>query len=208
VTKVAILAGGASKRMGEDKALLRIVPDGPTMLERVTRVARQIADEVMVICPEDRAYSGFGARIVVDEHPGEGPLGGIISALRASTCPQTLVLSCDLPFLSVPLIRWMCELPETPLLIPEIEGRGHPLLARYGANVLSALTRQFDAGERRLQSALIGLQTRIVTERDVLRFDPSLRSFFNANSPEELAVVKKWLQDQREVANRSNGAIY
>lgn len=189
VTSMAILAGGASRRMGEDKALLRLTADGLTLLERAILVASGVSSDVFVVCPPDREYARFGARIAADRFPGEGPLGGIITALEAARADQVLVLSCDHPFLSVPLLRWISELPAVQLVLPEIvrdgEKRTFPVHARYKRDTFRVLMRQFAAGERRLGRAISALETRLIGVRELQRFDPGLRSLINVNTPEE-----------------------
>jgi molybdopterin-guanine dinucleotide biosynthesis protein A len=186
VTSVAILAGGASRRMGEDKALLRLTPSGPVMLERVLGAARAISSDVVVVCPPDRNYARFGAILVADRFPGAGPLGGIITALEASPADHTLILSCDHPFLSIPLLRWMAELPSIQLVLPALEIDSSrtcfPILARYRADALPILTSAFLDGERRLQRAIGGLSARVLGPGDLSKFDPGLRSFLNVNT--------------------------
>lgn len=202
VISVAILAGGASRRMGVDKALQRIAPEGPTTIERVIGVARMISDDVFIVSPEDRDYSRLGARIVGDQFPGEGPLGGIITALGATDRAFTLVLSCDHPLLSPPLLRWMSELPSSQLAVPEtwVNGRGtsHPIHARYRSDSYSIMWEAFTSGERRLRAVISQLKTRVITEADLTRFDPGLRSLFSVNSPEEADIARAILNDRTQ----------
>jgi molybdopterin-guanine dinucleotide biosynthesis protein A len=216
VISVAILAGGASRRMGEDKALLRIVPDGPTTIDRVIDVARWVSDDVFIVSPEDRDYSRFGLRIVADRFPGEGPLGGIVSALGATDRTFTLMLSCDHPFLSIPLLRWMSELPSSQLLLPETGVDGvaklHPIHARYRQDALETLADAFASGERRLRIATSRLETRLIPESELTRFDPGLRSLVSVNTPEEADAAWRILstrtRDVGRVANDLDGTVY
>jgi molybdopterin-guanine dinucleotide biosynthesis protein A len=194
---VAVFAGGASRRMGADKALLRIAPDGPATIERVISVARRISDDVFIVSPEDRDYSRFGARRVADRFPGAGPLGAMISALGATDRPFTLVLSCDHPFLSAPLLRWMSELPSSQLTLPEVvvnaQMMSHPIHARYRSDALPILTEVFASGERRLRTAISRLETRAIPEAELTRFDPGLRSLFSVNTPEDVRIARTML---------------
>jgi molybdopterin-guanine dinucleotide biosynthesis protein A len=184
--------------MGIDKALLRFTPSGPVMLERILGAARAISTDVVVVCPADRDYARFGAPLIADRFPGEGPLGGVITALRASRTEYTLILSCDHPFLSIPLLRWMAELPSTQLVLPEtvIEGdrARFPIVARYRADALPVLTSSFTGGERRLQRAIDGLSARVLRPRDLSRFDPGLRSFINVNTPEAAESARQMMR--------------
>lgn len=202
VISVAILAGGESRRMSEDKALLRIAPDGPTTIERAIEVAREISDDVFVVSPNDRGYARFGVRVVEDRFPGEGPLGGIITALEATDRAFTLVLSCDHPFLSVALLRWMSELPGSQLALPEtvMDGQGalHPIHARYRKDALPILGEAFSSGERRLRKAISRLEIRVITETEVTRFDPELKSLFSVNTPAEVIRARAMLSTRTQ----------
>ena len=97
VTSVAgaVLAGGASSRMGRPKALIEI--DGRTLLDRAVGALTAAAiDPVIVVGGDQAAIEAAGHRFVPDEYPGEGPLGGIISALGAVDTDLVVVLACDL----------------------------------------------------------------------------------------------------------------
>jgi molybdopterin-guanine dinucleotide biosynthesis protein A len=180
--------------MGADKALVRLEADGPALIERVIAVAREIAGGVAIIGPIDRDYQRFGVPVIADHYPGEGPLGGIATALTSSSTGQTMVLSCDHPFLSISLLRWISELPSAPALVPEIvlDGRRqrHPMIARYERSALGTIERLLAAGERRVQRALEQLDSRFIGEPDVLRFDPGLHSLISVNTPEDLIAAR------------------
>jgi molybdenum cofactor guanylyltransferase len=95
----AVLAGGESTRFGSDKALARLPGDTATFLERVVSVARSVADKVVIVAPDRSAYRSLGALIVLDLFPGEGPAGGVLTALREARTEWLLVLSCDQPLI-------------------------------------------------------------------------------------------------------------
>src|SRR5438105_9533019 len=95
---VIILAGGRSSRMGEPKAWLDF--GGEPLLARVVGRLREAFPEFVVVAAPGQELPEVGAARVEDEHPGEGPLGGMIAGLRAVTRPLALVLSCDVPFVS------------------------------------------------------------------------------------------------------------
>jgi molybdopterin-guanine dinucleotide biosynthesis protein A len=207
VTTVAILAGGASRRMGEDKALLRLSPGSPALLQKAVATALRISSDVFVVSPVDRDYQRFGARIVADLFPGEGPLGGIITALEAARSDHVLILSCDHPFLSAPLLRWMSELPSHQLVLPEIRQDERalmfPIHARYRGDALPILLEGFSAAERRLKVAIQELETLRVGERDLRRFDPGLRSLINLNTAEEARRASEIIDDRPEFRHGS-----
>ncbi len=100
---VAVLVGGDSSRMGVDKATLEV--DGLAMAERVARAATEAgAAEVLLVGGPQARSKGLSGTWKKDLYPGEGPLGGIITALKASGNDAVVVLSCDMPFITPAVI--------------------------------------------------------------------------------------------------------
>src|SRR5438105_15961568 len=96
-----ILAGGGSTRFGRDKALAEI--GGRPMLEGMIKLLQSVTRPVKIVGVAGK-YAAFGAEIVENRWPGEGPLGGIITAFedadRSATRPESnLIVRCDLPAL-------------------------------------------------------------------------------------------------------------
>lgn len=197
----AILAGGQSRRMGADKALLRLAPGGPTLVERVAAAVAAVAAETLVVANDDR-LAGLGLRIVPDAYPGAGALGGIYSAVSAAAHAHCLVVACDMPFLSAPLLRALAAEPRdydvlAPFL-PAAESRQgtaggvyETLHAIYGRGALAAMRAQLDAGRYKIIGFFPDVRVRPFPVDAVRRHDPDLRSFFNANTPERLAEARR-----------------
>jgi molybdopterin-guanine dinucleotide biosynthesis protein A len=99
----AALAGGQSRRMGQDKAALAI--GGQPLLARVVARLQMVTPQVRVIGAVERAALVPGVPVVPDLRPGCGPLGGIYTALRTTSAPYVLVVGCDMPFLNAALLR-------------------------------------------------------------------------------------------------------
>src|ERR687898_1866444 len=115
----AALAGGQSRRMGTDKALLPLVAGGHPMLGLVLERLRSVADDVLVVANEHERYASFDARVVPDLHPQIGALGGIQAAITWSAHEHCLVVACDMPFLSLHLLRRMVSEPRNyDVLVP------------------------------------------------------------------------------------------
>ena len=93
---VAVLAGGQSRRMGRDKALLQL--GDQTLIERVLAAAHPLGYPRLII-GDPAAYAHLGLPVHPDRHPGLGPLGGLYTALSTTDAP-VLLLACDLPFLT------------------------------------------------------------------------------------------------------------
>jgi molybdopterin-guanine dinucleotide biosynthesis protein A len=157
-----VLAGGRSRRMGTDKALISL--GGMTLIERVAAEAALVAAEVWISANDPAPYRFLGRPVIPDRFPGRGPLAGLDAGFASSEQPAILLLACDLPNVRAPwlaalagsLSGWDAVLPVTS------DGRLHPLCAVYGRTCRSAVERNlragihkmtaiFDAGELRLR---------------------------------------------------------
>src|SRR5690606_911341 len=108
---VAILTGGESRRMGQDKALLDW--NGTPMLAHILARLRPLGEliaEVLIVGDRPQ-YHEFGAAVIADRYPGAGTLGGIATALEVARNDWVLILACDMPLISAALIREMLKLP-------------------------------------------------------------------------------------------------
>jgi molybdopterin-guanine dinucleotide biosynthesis protein A len=199
----AVLAGGASRRMGRDKALMTL--DGRTLLDRAVAAVASLAGDTFVV--GDRAsYHQFGVPVVADLFPGAGPLGGIATALRHARHEHVLVVACDMPFLSLPLLRAMAAQPrDYDVLVPVIGGSPNRLRtastyetlhAIYERSILPALELRIARGELQVAAALAGLVVRELPEAWLREYDPALRSFVNANRPDDWEAAKALFGDE------------
>lgn len=196
----AVLAGGQSRRMGRDKALLPLVEGGPPMLELVLQRLRQIADDVLVVASDREEYAAFGARVVPDAFPGSGALGGIHAALQAARHEHCLVVACDMPFLSQPLLGRMRREPrDYDVLAPVIPGESRQgkdglvyqtLHAIYGKRALPAIEASLGQGVLQVVRFFAEVRLRTINVEELRRWDPDLHSFFNANTPGALELAR------------------
>lgn len=177
-----VLAGGRSRRFGEDKALLELA--GETLLERTVKAVAEIADEVLIVgrMQVPRALARY--RALADELPRIGPLGGLLTGLRAASHDSVLTTACDLPFISAPLLQHLTRLPaELDAAVPRFHGRAQPLLAVYRRRVLPAVGAQIETGDFHLRALLARLHIWWLEEPQLRQLDPELRSFTNINVP-------------------------
>lgn len=156
----AVLTGGASRRFGSDKALFRF--DGVPLAEHVCRMVRLAgAQEVMAVGGDGAALAALGCfdRLLVDRWPGEGPLGGIITALEAATSEIVVVLACDTPSMGTTAPRRLVEaLGDGDVAMGVVDGREQPLTAAWRRATGERLLRAFDAGERAPRRAIGALR--------------------------------------------------
>ena len=190
---IAILAGGLSRRMGRDKALLKVGEE--SILERTARLALATSARVVIIgrpCPNNWPYEDV--RFVPDDQPALGPLGGLATALRTTTS-DIFLLPCDLPLLTLSALRWLTQAAlnwhDYDGVVCRNEGRIEPLFAWYRYQTLSLVEQQLARGEYALRKFIeladIGFVDLPVEHRVVTT---------NANSPEdwkESMSKKRWL---------------
>src|SRR3990172_7877780 len=103
-----VLSGGESRRMGADKAFLKLA--GIPMIEHVLRAMREVCGSVIIVTKKPHLYAGFNAKVVTDADDRQGPLTGIYSGLLGSTDEYNFVAACDMPFLNPRLISSMMDL--------------------------------------------------------------------------------------------------
>ena len=188
----AILAGGQSRRLGRDKAVEPFA--GEPLIRRVIRRASDAihaAAIVVVVADRQRAEAlplDAAHRTAVDVFPDCGSLGGIYTGLDAASTDWALVVACDMPFLSAPLLEHMASLRDgVDAVVPEIDGRPEPTHALYSRRCLPAIAKRLRAGELKISGFYEDVSVRYLPEDEVRRFDPELLSFFNINRPEDLA---------------------
>jgi molybdopterin-guanine dinucleotide biosynthesis protein A len=204
----AVLAGGLSSRMGTDKALLPIVPGGEPLLSIVVDRLKHVSDDVLIVAPDRQGYDAFATRVVPDLIAGGGALVGIHAALSHAEYEHCIVVGCDMPFLSQPLIEHMAGEPrDYDVLIPHLPGSSrqgagglvyHTLHAIYGRRCLPAIEDQLRAGKRQVIGFFAQVDVRTIAVETVIALDPPFLSFFNANTPETLARAREILTAARE----------
>ncbi len=190
LASVMILAGGASRRMGENKAFVKV--GGMSMLERIMAIARSISDDVFLIANDVELYQGFGLPIVTDVQPGGGPLVGLYSGLLQARYELTLLLACDMPFVSAVFLRGLIELaPGYDVVVPRTGGRLHPLHALYRRSTcLPVIAAALARGERRTIAFFEDVRVLVLEEDALQRLDPTGIALMNVNTPQELARAR------------------
>jgi molybdopterin-guanine dinucleotide biosynthesis protein A len=176
-----VLVGGRSSRMGRDKALLPC--RGEMLVQSVAAAVAEAAGSAVLVGDPER-YGALGYPVIPDETPGEGPLGGILAALRHTGAELNLVTACDMPALSAPLLAGLLAAAESngaaATLPAGPSGRLEPLCAVYGREALDHIQAAFDCGIRKVTAALQGLPLEVYTVAEV-------EPFQNVNTPEEWA---------------------
>jgi molybdenum cofactor guanylyltransferase len=184
-----VLAGGQSRRMGRDKALLEF--GGQPLIEWVIRRLGRVCSEVLVVAGDVERYAGLGAPVVMDRFPGVGVLGGLHAGLDAASHELILAVGCDMPFLNPKLLRAFVDWAEGRDVAVLRRGEWvDPLHAAYRRTCLPAMEAAIRAGRRRVISFFPQVRVRYVTEAQVTAIDPELRSLRNVNTPADWEAAR------------------
>ena len=174
-----VLAGGASSRMGSDKALLEY-RGKPLVLHIAGEVARAAGSVVLVGDPG--RYSHLGYTVVPDVYPSGGPLAGILTALSISTATWNLIVACDMPVIESLFLESLfreAEHERAQCLVPiTSDGRWQPLCAIYHTSCFGPIQTAFGQGVRKVTDGLKGLSTHHMVIDQVHYFQ-------NVNTPED-----------------------
>ena len=205
-TAAAILAGGRARRLGGvSKASLRI--GGARIVDRQLAVLRNIAGEIFAVAPDEVAYAGLGLRVVPDAIPDAGALGGIYTAVVSSPCERTLVVACDMPFLSAAVLERLVRDGEADLVVPHGARGYEPLCAVYARACAGAIREQIARGDLRasaLPEAVRGtLDVVEVGPEELAALDPDGLMFVNVNTPHDYERARSLGESEMETRKRS-----
>jgi len=185
-----VLLGGESRRMGQNKALLPV--GGIPIVQRVLNTLEALGAEIKLIGNDAEPYLHLGHPIIPDIEPNLGPLMGLYSGLLASNNELNLLLACDMPFASRPLLTLLLTLSDGyDVIIPRTENGLHPLCAVYRRSICLPLIRTaLDAHCRRVISFFDEVRVREVGPDELQLVDPDGVALMNVNTPEELVKAR------------------
>lgn len=193
----AIVAGGASARLGTDKRLVTV--DGSPLLARTAALLRTLVDDLQVVIAraEDRtlvtATVGEDVTVALDTREGVGPAAGLEAALTGAQHDLVLVVATDHPTLSVEVLALLVARARTssaPAVALAGAHGGEPFLAVYRRDALAAVSGMLDAGTRRMQDVLAGLAPELVTEAEWRALDPEGTTVADVDTPEDLSRLR------------------
>jgi molybdenum cofactor guanylyltransferase len=198
-----VLAGGGSRRFGRDKALVEF--EGEQLIARLCRALQTATAAPVRIIRDAAKYSQMGVECISDRWPGEGPLGGIITALETSDGAGnrdswSLIIGCDMPFLTR---EWLQHLAaraiasEAEIVVPESNYGLEPLCACWRGSAAPTLTRAFETGVRRVTEAMKQLSMEVLDAADWKRFDNFDRLFWNMNTPADYDEAMRMMKAER-----------
>jgi molybdopterin-guanine dinucleotide biosynthesis protein A len=180
-----ILAGGQSRRMGRNKALIQV--EGCPLIARIAQQALRLTNQVFISSNDAGVYEFLGLPGLPDLYPRQGPLAGLHAAFKKTNRPLVLLLACDLPALHPIMLERLLEFSEGhDAVIPRTsDGRLHPLCGIYRRTCLNPLEQNLRRGINKMTELFRdgSLRVKLVDGRDGLFDDSNLR---NLNTPEDL----------------------
>lgn len=175
------------------------------MLARMCRLVDEAIGSVSVVAPPHR-YAELDVRVVEDLWPGQGPLGGIITALRTTAetgggCEWNLIVGCDMPFLTREWLAYLiqrAQASKAEVVVPKSAHGPEPLCACWRTSTAQKLQRAFEGGTRKITEGMKHLSMEVLDEADWKRFDSANRLFWNMNTPADYDEAKRILEAERE----------
>ena len=182
----AIIAGGRAQRLGgRDKSDLVI--GGRRIIDRQLSVLGHVAEHILIVSNDHHRFRSSGLQVCADLIPGAGALGGLYTALVRSPTAPTIVVACDLPFLTVPFLRHLVDRARgADAAIPRTAAGTQPLCAVYDRTCVEPIRARLERGELRV-SGLVDDAIRVtdIGPSEVAPFDPGGTLFFNVNTPDD-----------------------
>ncbi|MBA4358679.1 MAG: molybdenum cofactor guanylyltransferase [Desulfovibrio sp.] len=196
----AILAGGQAKRMhGAVKALLDV--GGQTILDRLLATLSGRFAEILLVVKEPEAFLPLQPnapwRLVQDATPGRSSLTGIHTALANSGTEHVFITACDTPLLRPALLSALLLhlRPGDDVVLPrKPDGYFEPLCALYSRRCLPHIEAQLSRQDYKIIRFFDQVRVSPLPVESLLKADPGLVSFRNANTPEDLALLRQAAQ--------------
>lgn len=191
-----ILAGGQNSRFsGTNKTLFKI--GKKRILDHILEVFREIFNEIILVTNDPLQYIEWDLNIVTDIFTIRSSLTGLHAGLFYTTTPYAFFAACDTPFLKKELILSMLTKTEkrVDVVIPETSKGLEPLFAIYSEKCLRIIEQQLYKNEFKIRQFFQKVRVKKIPEPELRQNDPDLTSFFNVNTPEDLAIAKQMAEN-------------
>ncbi|MDR2018046.1 MAG: ribosomal protein S18-alanine N-acetyltransferase [Syntrophobacterales bacterium] len=194
-TSCAILAGGRSRRMGEDKALLKL--GGRPLINHVYEKARRVFDDIIIISNHHHGFAGIDVSALPDVLPVKGSIVGVVSALMYASTPYVFVLACDMPNLSEKALVYMAEEARgEDVIVPRTAHGYEALHAIYSRSCISHFLSAIERDWLKITSVYPYLAVRELTDETVF-LQEGRYVFSNINTREDLLAASEFYDGER-----------
>jgi molybdopterin-guanine dinucleotide biosynthesis protein A len=189
----AVLAGGASRRMGRAKAVVEL--GGRPLISYPLAAVEAARLEPIVVCKRESELPELDCRVVREPAEPRHPLTGIVAALGASAGAPVVAVGCDMPFLEPGLIAALAALDD-PFAVAESAGRLQPLPGRYPPALRGDLSAALDRALS-LRETVTSLGARVLAESELARFGDPRWLWFSVDDEADLATAEEALRARR-----------
>ena len=202
-----ILAGGKSKRFGNEKGLVNL--NGKPLLLHVLERIEDIVDEIVITVSFMEQKQNFAkilknktkVKIVIDKINFNSPLIGALTGFESTDSKNSLLLPCDTPFISKQVASFLLDVCKNKsATIPRWpDGKIEPLQASYNTEMaLKAAKEALNEGKFDMRSMISKLRkVRYISTLVIKEFDPELLTFFNVNTPLDLRKAEKIISERK-----------
>lgn len=191
----AVLAGGISKRFGQDKRFFKI--GEKNLIQIACDKIRETFERRYLIVDENFNHKIEEFITIKDIIPKKGPLGGIYSFFKETEENGCVFIPVDMPFLTVDLIKYLSELHENDIAYINFKQKIYPIPGYYSRNVQETIEEQIRKGNFSLRDLLLKIIKKVeINEKDLIKFGNPEILLFNINRPEDLNEIKMWLEQR------------
>lgn len=185
-----ILSGGKSLRMGENKAFIEI--DGIPIINRIHTLFKELFQEIIIVTNQAELFLNLEARTFADIIPDRGVLAGLYTGLFFSSYLYSFCVACDMPFLNESVIKYLIQKADHfDVIVPKTKDGLQPLHAIYSKNCLDPIKRTIEQQKYSIIDFFPRVKIKMVEEYEFYSLDPTMESFINVNTPEELRFIKQ-----------------
>lgn len=197
-----VLAGGASRRMGQNKATLPW--GGSSVIEAVLDALRPMFRRTLIVARDVEGLAGLDAEVVPDGRDQQGPLAGLAWGLASSDAEWCFLAGCDMPFLQPHVIRGMAlELDESDVLAVKCGGRVQPLHAFYNRRCVGTAEELLAEGDTSLRGLLARSRVKCLGEDWLADVDPARSSFRDLDTWADYQEALKNLGQRKSPASEA-----
>ncbi|MFQ5575398.1 MAG: molybdenum cofactor guanylyltransferase [Anaerolineae bacterium] len=187
---IAILAGGQSRRMGRNKALLKL--GGSPILQWVINTVQGLTDDLFLVTNTPQIYRPFNVPMTPDAIPGKAALGGIYSAILRARHEWVLVLACDMPLLNPNVITFLARRRQNfDVVAPLVTTHPETLHTYYRKTCLPAVEKQVHSGQLKITGFFEAVNVCYVTKKNLTTVTSNFDFLINLNTPQELQRLQK-----------------
>ncbi len=193
---IAILAGGQSRRMGRNKALIDL--HGKPVIRRVIDAVAPLTDDLFLVTNTPAEYRAFNLPMVSDILPGNAALGGIYTAIATAKHPWAFVLACDMPLVRADVIELLASLrADADVVVPRISPHPDTLHAFYRKTCLPAIKTRLAEKSLRVVGFFDAVRVRYVNADTIAAVSGNFNFLTNLNTPADVERVLKILKNHQ-----------